>query len=431
MPPDPGPGPRPARARRALAIVATAAVAALAACGSPPTGRIGTLAAQALPSFYRAPRVAGRRPGTLLRSEPVPAAGVVGTAQRLMYVALDAAGQPVAVTGLVYVPRRPAPAGGYPVVAWAHPTDGMGDPCAPSLDAATAMSHRFLNAMLTRGWEVVATDYQGEGTPPGIEPYLVGPVEAGDVLDAVTAARRLPGARSGRRTIVWGYSQGGQAAVFAWEAAAAAGRAGTDLLGVVAGAPPTDLPGLFGTLAPTPNRYLLLMAVAGFHVAYGSRAPLGAVLSAEGRRLLPELYVGCTDALARTIDAVPLSAVLRSDPATTPGWAPLLQADDPATFTATDPVPLLLVQGSTDTLVPPGDTATLARDLCRPGRSVTEWVVPGQGHVGALAASAAAVRTWIAGRFGIAGRLGTGASAAPRVAPGSLTGCTTTTVPGG
>lgn len=403
-------------------MVAVAAVAAgatvLAGCSGPAVTRVRSVAAAALPSFYRPPSVAGRPVGTVLRVASVPDPGVAGTARRLMYVATDAAGRPVPVTGLVYVPRKPAPHRGYPVVAWAHPTDGMGDPCAPSLDASTAIAHGFLNALLSRGWEVVATDYQGEGTAPGIEPYLVGPVEAADVLDAVVAARHLPGVRTGPRTVVWGYSQGGQAAVFAWEEAATARRDGIDLRGVVAGAPPTDLAGLFRTLAPTPNRYLLLMAVAGFHVAYGTRAPLGAVLSAQGMHLLPELYVGCTDALARTIDAVPLASVLRADPATTPGWSVLVQRDDPTAFATRDPVPLLVVQGSADTLVPPAETAALATALCRPGRSVTEWVVPGAGHVGALGASAAAVRAWIASRLD-------GAGTTER-APGGTARCTMT-----
>lgn len=369
----------------------------LAGCSS---GALAGPGPGALPSFYAPPvGLTSLPPGSLVRHQRVPDEGVDGAAYRVMYTSTDQAGQAVPVTGLVYVPRRRPPAGGYPVVSWAHPTDGMANPCTPSLDASTAVSHPWLDAMLRRGWEVLATDYQGEGTPPGLESYLVGDVEAHDALDIVLAARRLPAAHAGTRVVVWGYSQGGQTALFAWELGTSWGNDGLHLLGVVAGAPPSDLAGLFQTLSPTVNRYLLLMAVEGFHVAYGRLAPLGAVLTAQGSRLLPVLRVGCTDVLAHAIDAYPLQALLRHDPATVPGWRHLLQVNDPVGFAGADRVPLLVVQGAADTLVPPLTTAALAASLCRPGRNVEEWLYPGQTHVTTFAVSAGDVRRWIAARL--------------------------------
>lgn len=414
-----------------------------------PAHRHGT--SIALPAFYSAPAgVARLAPGTLLRHQAVPAPGVDANAFRVMYTATNQAGTTAAVTGLVYVPQRRPPPGGFPLVSWAHPTNGMADPCTPSLDAGTAIGTGFLNAMLDRGWEVAATDYQGEGTPPGIEPYLVGDVEAADALDVALAARHLPAAHAGRRLVVWGYSQGGQTALFAWELggarvpaaptlppattttttgtastvpvattsagtstagtgvpapASAASQAQLDaagglrLVGVVAGAPPWDLAGLLTTLAPTANRYLLLMALAGLHLAYGDRAPLGAVLDARGTRLLPELRVGCTDALAHTIDAYPFATLLRAAPGSIAGWRAVLQADSPLPFAASDPVPLLVVQGTADPIVPAADSLSLARGLCGPGRSVTAWTYPRQTHITTLGVSAGDVRRWIAARF--------------------------------
>ena len=65
---------------------------------------------------------------------------------------------------------------------------------------------------------VVATDYQGLGTP-GIHPYLVGQSEAQGVLDAARAARNLEGRAASNTVVVIGYSQGGQAALFAGQIA--------------------------------------------------------------------------------------------------------------------------------------------------------------------------------------------------------------------
>jgi pimeloyl-ACP methyl ester carboxylesterase len=49
---------------------------------------------------------------------------------------------------------------------------------------------------------------------PQTHPYLVGVSEGCAVLDSVRAARQLPEAAVGGRFVVWGHSQGGQAALF-------------------------------------------------------------------------------------------------------------------------------------------------------------------------------------------------------------------------
>jgi pimeloyl-ACP methyl ester carboxylesterase len=67
--------------------------------------------------------------------------------------------------------------------------------------------------VIARGWAFVATDYIGLGTK-GPHPYLIGEGEARSVLDSVRAARQLPAARLGPRTVVWGHSQGGHAALW-------------------------------------------------------------------------------------------------------------------------------------------------------------------------------------------------------------------------
>jgi len=67
--------------------------------------------------------------------------------------------------------------------------------------------------VLDRGWAIVATDYVGLGASPP-HPYLVGRPEARSVLDAVRAARTLRPAHLAPKTVVWGHSQGGGAALW-------------------------------------------------------------------------------------------------------------------------------------------------------------------------------------------------------------------------
>ena len=72
---------------------------------------------------------------------------------------------------------------------------------------------------MSQGYVVVATDYEGLGTP-GTHPYLVGESEAHGVLDIVKAAQQIRETGANDKTFVWGQSQGGQAALFAGEIAA-------------------------------------------------------------------------------------------------------------------------------------------------------------------------------------------------------------------
>ena len=89
------------------------------------------------------------------------------------------------------------------------------------------------------GYVVAATDYEGLGTP-GVHPYLVGESEGRGVLDAARAAKALAATDAGDQVLVFGHSQGGQAALFAGELAASYAPELT-VLGVAAAAPAADV----------------------------------------------------------------------------------------------------------------------------------------------------------------------------------------------
>src|SRR6202011_6082188 len=72
-------------------------------------------------------------PGSMIRSEPMLFAPAGAQAYRVLYRSVGMHGEPIAVSGVVVVPPGPAPAGGRPIVAWAHPTTGVVPHCAPSL----------------------------------------------------------------------------------------------------------------------------------------------------------------------------------------------------------------------------------------------------------------------------------------------------------
>jgi hypothetical protein len=72
-------------------------------------------------------------PGSLISAETMPGAPEGARAYRILYRSTGLAGEPIQVSGVVIAPGGPPPPDGRPVVAWAHPTTGVVNRCAPSL----------------------------------------------------------------------------------------------------------------------------------------------------------------------------------------------------------------------------------------------------------------------------------------------------------
>ena len=158
-----------------------------------------------IPEFYEPPSpLPSGEHGELIRKEEIDAPEGA-RAWRILYLSELHDGTPVAVSGFVVAPEGAAPEGGRKVVAWAHGTEGGGRNCAPSLapKPAVDLTDYFtytstlqqdagvpaLSEMLAAGYVVVATDYQGLGTP-GIQQYTVLESESNNVWDSVKAAQK-------------------------------------------------------------------------------------------------------------------------------------------------------------------------------------------------------------------------------------------------
>ena len=178
-------------------------------------------------------------PGALLRSEPLPQDLILENAsksERILYSSTNGLDDKthIAVSGALFWPKGDPPAGGWPLVAWAHGTVGAAPKCAPSFVGRSERDKKYLNSWLSAGFAVVATDYQGLGTAGG-HPYLATRPEAYGVLDSVRAVRGQP--QIGDAAIVVGQSQGAGAA-FATAAFQPSYAPDVKLLGTVAtGAP--------------------------------------------------------------------------------------------------------------------------------------------------------------------------------------------------
>ncbi|MGY2226368.1 alpha/beta fold hydrolase [Pseudomonas gingeri] len=189
-----------------------------------------------IPAFYLWTDKLPGKPGQLLRTETLtPQQGLAAAGQniRILYTSTDGVGKPLpnVVSGALFIPRGTPPKGGWPLMAWAHGTVGSADVCAPSLTRRSERDRHYLDHWLAQGYAIVATDYQGLGTP-GPHPYGLTRPLAYNTLDSIRAVAHGDFQLS-TRVVVFGQSQGGRAA-FATAVYASTYAPDLDIVGVVA-----------------------------------------------------------------------------------------------------------------------------------------------------------------------------------------------------
>lgn len=327
--------------------------------------------------------------GQLLRYQEVTPSILDGaTTWRVMYLSESLEGDPIAVTGTVLVPEGEAPEGGRPLLSLAHGTTGVADECAPSKEPGGELL--LARRPIDDGWLVAATDYEGLGTP-GRHPYLVGESEGRSVVDAILAARQLPGAEPSDRLAVAGYSQGGHGALWAGQVAPAWAPE-LDLVGTFAGAPATEM-GL--VLGAAPAGFAFLM-IAGYGAAY-PEATASSILTPAGEAALGAVDEGCTGDVFGAVAGTPRAELIRDGAAGAEPWKTLTTANDPGRVRAEAPV--LIIHSEADTTVPIALSAILVQRMCGLGQEVERRVLPEGSHVGAAPEAYLDGFTWLGDRF--------------------------------
>jgi hypothetical protein len=179
-----------------------------------PQGSRASITTQAPDAFYDPPANLPRNPGALLRSEPLKdvilPADIRGW--RILYATTVDDNTPATAIATVFAPTD-RPAGACPVIAWEHATTGLLQRCMPSLLSTPTKGIPERDRIVMAGWVVVATDYSF-AEKGGPHPYLIGEGEARAALDSVRAARQMSELTLDTRMVVWGYSQGGHAALW-------------------------------------------------------------------------------------------------------------------------------------------------------------------------------------------------------------------------
>ncbi len=347
------------------------------------------------------PLASAAPPGTLVSADPVVDTPPGAQAWRIRYWTTSDRGTEIEVTGMVVAPREAMPPRPRAVIAWTHGTSGVAEKCAPSLASDFFGVTPGVTEAIRRGYVYVAPDYPGLGSAMP-HPYLVGASAAHSVLDAVRAARSIPGAASGSSFAVWGESQGGHAALWTGQLARSYAP-DLQLLGVAAAAPPTDLvENLRAGSDPSVRAFLTAFT------AYSWSRHFGAPLSTLGNRSTQGVITRLAQNNCITLNKKPKLGtmlgvlVLRRDLknvdlGTIQPWARISRQNSPA---ARDyGVPFLIAQNPRDVIVGPAVTMAFTRKLCRNGARVRFISITGQGHETSARDTTAPTLDWIDARF--------------------------------
>ncbi len=331
-------------------------------------------------------------PGTIIHAEPLakPPSGTRGF--RVLYHSRSISGTDIAVSGLLFAPSG-GPGSNRPIITYAHGTTGLGDQCAPSKSGGAHEVALIASFAAGLGDVLVATDYEGLGTP-GVHPYLVGLSEGRGVLDAARAAiAQGYGVSATSPVIILGHSQGGGAALFAAELAPTYAPE-LEVKGAIAGAPATELATLAGHLTGGPLFGFSIMATAGFEAAYPDLKP---PLTAVGEAAVAKAATTCEEPLAEYA-STPVSDIFTTDPAASAAFEVRLTENTPGSHAT--PVPIFIYHGDADTTVPVAASLRYFERACRTGGyTIERKTYPGANHISVILAALGDIESFMSDRI--------------------------------
>ncbi|WP_073695275.1 prolyl oligopeptidase family serine peptidase [Mycobacterium sp. ST-F2] len=345
-------------------------------------------------------------PGGLIRTVPLnPELSVAGAARayRILYSTTDQHNSPAVSTGVVFVPPGEAPPGGWPVIAWAHGTVGLGDDCTPSAQPRSARDNEYLSHWLSEGYVVVGSDYTGLGTP-GLMSYLNSVATAHAIIDSVIAAHHMNLPLSPKWALV-GQSQGGAAAVASarWATEFSKGS-GLDYRGVVATGTPANIDDVIITAGPDMVLPPGLGPIASAYTAYilagfrELRPDVNSVLTPAGLTAANQAETLCTAPLSAAVAGLTPPQFFSAPLASLPGMRGAL-ADFMGTPVTGYDRPIFLGVGLKDRDVPPSSTLKFADQLKANGQDVALYVYPEDDHSSTVLTSMADSTPFLQAQF--------------------------------
>ena len=342
-------------------------------------------------------------------------------AWKVLYRSTDIHNVEIPVSGMVIAPTGVPPSTGRPVVTYGHGTAGLARNCAPSNVDNPAKDASFyffpnnsdpidagipgLTQMIASGYVVAATDYIGLGGP-GFHQYLIGPTAARNVMDAAVAAQQIPQAGAGKQAIVIGWSQGGQAAVWAAQLSDYV-EDSTKILGVAALAPVNAAEQLriekeivaFGKKLPPMTDTETIMALYASALTFPD-LQLSDVFTPFGLEFVKEsAQCQCSKHMSQSLTYMQSwkGPVTRSDPQNQEAW--MKRTEQMALGNVPAKVPIVIYQGDDDPTIFPAATKAYVKKACASGATISYIHYADTDHVRVPARAQGDFLNWIADRF--------------------------------
>lgn len=377
--------------------------------------------------------------GQVISKEKIATSLKGAQAWKIAYISSDVAGRKTIATGTIIAPVGPSPKEGRPILAWAHGTTGSAQNCGPSqiIDPTAALNEYFLmggnswtdygipngQEFINQGYVVVATDYQGLGGG-GKHQYAVAQTNGRDVINSARAASSMKEVGAGKKTVVYGWSQGGGATIAAaslpdYQALQGTAADNLQYLGFVALAPedvaamlpnvPADEAGakklMNGfTQANVPNVFLFahyMMGLWGTQAAFPD-LKLSDVLTDEGVKVVDKLSRNkCMHVLADTFSYAygdNYKTLLKPEPSNSLAWVKAFV--DGSVKPVKPTAPVVIYWGTKDTAVPPIMHELYQKQMCGMGANVGRIQLPGeQTHFTTPGVSAPMYLDWVKDRI--------------------------------
>jgi dienelactone hydrolase len=368
---------------RARALMCVILVAALAAVGCGRNAQSGPPSEVASPDEKAGTIIAASTLLTLdqgLRS-------ATALAERITYVSRSGIDDTwTHVTGSVFVPKGNPPPGGWPIVAFGHPTTGTSPDCAPSLSPTLLGASPTVEALVESGYVVAVPDYQGLGNPAkdtSYYPYLDSTTAGYNLIDSVRAVRNLVPDTSDRWAAL-GTSEGGQAAWAANELVDSNGWP-LKLVGSASLSPTADINGLADAAAAgelTTDQQLALQAfLAALKNEYGNEFNLD-----DYRRGIVQdkwdVLSACRGPTSEERAAVAHQITPDDLRPNGPNAVATLRGYLQKTSLPQGPTqaPMLVVYGGQDSLIPPAWTNRALNRACKMGDVIEIQLQADKGH---------------------------------------------------
>ena len=343
-----------------------------------PQGVRAGITMQTPDAFYDPPADMPHKPGALLRSEPLKdvmlPAGMRGW--RILYATSIDDKTPATAVATVFAPTDP-PAGPCPVIAWEHATTGLLQKCMPSLLSMTTKGVPWCNRIVMAGWVVVATDYSF-AEKRGPHPYLIGEGEARAALDSVRAARQMPELTLDKRMVIWGYSQGGHAAL--WSGIVGPHYApDLEILGVAAIAPPANIEKSLAMNVEADKRFGPYLALS--YSRFYPDITFEQAIRPEALDAACQIVNLCCFLPPEDQERIAALSATFEGPALATSSNKALQARvEQNTADGLITAPVVIAQGLSDIVVSSSVTDAYVEERCAAGQRLEYWTFAGRDH---------------------------------------------------